>query len=77
MATSAELLRLAAKALDDGEDPLSPYFLGQHDVTFDQCISLAGSLAIGARIVATGIEEPRSAQGVAWALTIADRKSVV
>ena len=69
--TSAELLRLAAEALDRGEDPFSPAFLGEHEVTFDQCMSLGKQLAIGARMVARAIERPRSEEGLAMFHTIA------
>lgn len=65
MASSVELLRRAAAALDDGRDPLTNPFLSDNDVTLDQCFSLAEQLAIGARIVAAGIENPRSEQGIA------------
>lgn len=70
--TSAELLREAASALDEGTDPFSGNWLGEHDVTFDQCMSLAQQLAIGARMVAAGIEKPRSPQGVAMLLSMAE-----
>jgi hypothetical protein len=63
--TSAELLRKAAEALEDGRSPLASSFLSEHDVTLDQLHALAGQLAIGARIVAAGIERPRSAEGTA------------
>ena len=72
MASSAELLRRAAAALDDGQIPLANPFLSDNDVTLDQCFSLAQQLAIGARIVAAGIENPRSAQGIAMVMTMAE-----
>lgn len=68
---SAALLRAAADALEDGRDPLINPFLSENEVTLDQCFSLAEQLAIGARIVAAGIENPRSEQGVAMLLTMA------
>lgn len=68
--TSAELLRLAATALEDGRNPLASPFLSDNDVTLDQCLSLADQLAIGARIVAGGIEHPRSPQGIAMLMTM-------
>lgn len=68
--TTAALLRLAADALDDGQIPLMNPFLSEHDVTLDQCMSMAEQLAIGARIVAAGIEDPRSPQGIAYLMTI-------
>jgi hypothetical protein len=70
--TSAELLRAAADALDGGTDPFSTGWLSEHDVSLDQCLNLAKQLAIGARIVAAGIEKPRSEQGLAMLLTMAD-----
>lgn len=70
--TTAELLRLAADALDEKSDPFAESFLSEHGVTLDQVMSLAEQLAIGARIVAAGIEKPRSPQGVAMLLTMAD-----
>jgi len=69
--TSAELLELAAEALDDGRDPLTNPFLSDNEVTLDQCYSLARQLAIGARIVAAGIRKPKSEQGMAMFLTMA------
>jgi hypothetical protein len=69
--TTAELLELAADALDDGRDPLAEPFLSDNGVTLDQCYSLADQLAIGARIVAAGIRTPRSPQGVAMLMTMA------
>lgn len=69
--TTAQLLRAAADALDDGRDPLANPFLSDNGVTLDQCYSLAEQLAIGARIVAAGIENPRSPQGTAMLMTMA------
>ena len=69
--TTAQMLRLAADALDDGRDPLTNPFLADNDVTLDQCYALAEQLAIGARIVAAGIENPRSPQGMAMLMTMA------
>jgi len=69
--TTADLLRAAADALDDGQIPLTDPFLSEHEVTLDQCMSLAEQLAIGARIVAAGIESPRSPQGIAMLMTMA------
>jgi hypothetical protein len=70
--SSAELLRKAADALDDGQIPLMNPFLADNGVTADQCFSLAEQLAIGARIVAAGIDDPRSTQGLAMILTMAE-----
>lgn len=71
MLTTAELLRRAAAALDDGSSPLDNWFLTENDVTIDQAYSLGGLLATGARIVAEGLESPRSPQGIATFLTLA------
>lgn len=70
--TSAELLRKAADALDEGVIPLMNPFLSEHDVTADQCMSLAEQLAIGARIVAAGLEKPKSPQGIAMLLAMVE-----
>jgi hypothetical protein len=70
--TSAELLRAAADCLDLHMTPLQDPFLSEHEVTFDQCMSLAEQLAIGARIVAAGIDKPKSPQGIAMLLTMAE-----
>lgn len=70
--TSSELLRLAADALEDGENPFSMAFLSRNDVTFDQCQNLAQQLAIGARMFATAITKPRSPAGTAMLIAIAE-----
>jgi hypothetical protein len=68
---SAELLLLAAEALDEHIDPFHEKFLTENEVTFDQCMSLSEQLAIGARMLAYGIEHPTSEQGRAMLLTMA------
>jgi hypothetical protein len=55
----------AAEALENGEDPFSGGFLSEHEVTSGECINLARQCAIGARIVARGLDDPRSAEGIA------------
>lgn len=65
------LLMAAAAALDDGQIPLMDPFLSDHEVTLDECFSLAEQLAIGARIVARGLADPRSEEGQVVFLTIA------
>jgi hypothetical protein len=70
MRRSAELLILAADALDDHTSPFCDEFLTKHEVTFDQCMSLSEQLAIGARIMAHGVENPRSQQGQAMLETM-------
>jgi hypothetical protein len=69
--STAALLRKAAEALEQYDDPFAGSFLSDNDVTSDQCMTLADQLAIGARIVAAAIENPRSEAGVAYALTLA------
>lgn len=64
MLTTTELLRRAAAALDDGNSPLDNWFLTENDVTIDQAYSLAGLLAAGARIMARGLDSPKSPLGV-------------
>jgi hypothetical protein len=68
--TTAQLLRLAADALDDGQSPLANPFLSENGVTLDQCMTMAELLATGARIVAAGIEDPRSPQGTVMLTTM-------
>ena len=63
MRPSSELLLAAAEALEDHSDPLSTWFLTEHDVTLDQAASLAEQLALGARILVHAFEHPRSLQG--------------
>jgi hypothetical protein len=70
--TTVALLRAAADALEEGTDPFSTAFLTEHGVTFEQASSLADQLAIGARIMARGIEKPHSEQGMAMVLTMAE-----
>lgn len=61
----AALLRKAAEAMDEGRNPFDAVFLRKNEVTLDQCLTLAEQLAIGARIVAAGIEAPHSHAGQA------------
>lgn len=63
--SSAELLLAAAEALDDHTDPFCDKFLSDNEVTFDQVMALSQQLAIGARIMARGIKDPKSPQGMA------------
>lgn len=51
MTRSADLLELAADALDDGRDPFSTAFLADNGVTFDEAATLSELLALGARVV--------------------------
>ena len=70
--SSASLLRKAAEVLDDGCDPMMNPFLADNDVSLDQLYSLAEHLAIGARLVAQGIERPSSPAGMAMLLLMAE-----
>jgi hypothetical protein len=65
------LLTAAAEALDAGVDPFRNGFLTDNEVTIDECMSLAQQLAIGARVVAKGLDTPRSAEGIAVFSTLA------
>jgi hypothetical protein len=58
---SADLLKLAADALENGEDPLALHFLREHDVESGECLDLADSLAMGARLIAWAMEHPKQA----------------
>jgi len=58
MNRTADLIKAAADALDDGRDPFQQAFLVDHDVTFDECMILSQLLAVGGRLVAFGIENP-------------------
>jgi hypothetical protein len=62
---SAELLLAAAESLDNYNSPFCDEFLTKHEVTFDQCMALSQQLAIGARIMARGVESPTSDAGIA------------
>jgi hypothetical protein len=68
---SAELLLAAADELDNYNSPFNDAWLTEHEVTFDQCMALSQQLAIGARMLAHGIEHPTSEQGIAMLLTMA------
>lgn len=58
---STTLLRAAADALDDGRDPFDAAFLVLHEVTLDEVYSLGELMAVGARLVAWGLEHPEQA----------------
>lgn len=53
-----DLVSAAADAMEAGCDPFHTSFLTDHDVTFDECMTLSEILAVGARLVAFGIENP-------------------
>lgn len=77
MSRSSELLKAAADALDDGRNPLANPFLSDHDVTLDECYSLAEWLAVGARLMAWAIENPRQAKTAVSGATDAMRMDVI
>jgi hypothetical protein len=60
-----KLLQAAAEALEQGEMPLSEHFLCEHEVTAAEAMSLSQQLAIGARVVAYGLDHPQSHEGIA------------
>lgn len=70
--STAALLRKAAEMLDKGVSPLETKFLSENDMSLEQYKSLAEQLAIGARIVAAGIEYPRSVYGQAMVMAMAE-----
>jgi len=72
-----ELLEAAASALEAGEDPFGGSWLGEHEVTSDECRALANQLAIGARVVAAGLDTPRSVEGQVVFMAIARGASPV
>lgn len=57
----SELLRAAADGLDKGEHPFCDSFLGEHEVTLDECFEMAEMMAAGARVIAWAIDSPRDA----------------
>lgn len=61
MSRATELLKAAAVALEDGNDPFHTNWLADNDVTFNECMDLSESLAIGARLLAWVIEHPHEA----------------
>jgi hypothetical protein len=61
MSRMSGLLKTAAGALEQGDDPLHVSFLIEHEVTLDECYDLADHLASGARIMAWVSENPRAA----------------
>jgi hypothetical protein len=46
------LLLAAADAFDEGTSPFHPEWLGKHRVTFEECMSLSGSVAAACRNLA-------------------------
>lgn len=72
MTRRTELLHAAAEALEGGFDPLSNSFLSDHEVTSDECVALAMQLAIGARVVARGLDTPGSPEAMAVVTAMAE-----
>lgn len=58
---STGLLKKAADALDAGQIPLMNPFLTENDVSLDECYNLAEQLAMGARLLAWAMENPKMA----------------
>jgi hypothetical protein len=77
MSRQSELLKLAADALDDACDPLTAPFLDEHAVTLDECYDLAEWLALGARLMAWAIENPRQARTAVEGATDAMRMDFI
>jgi hypothetical protein len=61
MSRDTDLLRAAADALSDGRDPFDRSFLVENQVTLDEVCDLGDLMALGARIVAWGLEHPEQA----------------
>jgi hypothetical protein len=61
MSRQTDLLRKAADALEDQRDPLVSPFLGRNEVTLDELFDMADLLAVGARVVAWAMDNPRIA----------------
>jgi hypothetical protein len=61
---TTQLLNAAADALEEGTDPFAPGWLGEHAVTFDECMSLAEELAMGARLLAWALDNPAEARAI-------------
>lgn len=59
---STDLLKKAADALDDGQIPLMNPFLADNEVTLDECYNLGDQLAMGARLLAWAMENPKLAR---------------
>lgn len=61
MSRSSEILKAAAKALEDNCDPFHESFLTANAVTLDECFDMAESLALGAQVIAWAQEHPKDA----------------
>lgn len=58
MSRQSQLLKAAAQAMENSEDPFHESFLRANGVTLDECFDLAELLALGARLMAWAIENP-------------------
>lgn len=61
MSRHADLLDAVADELEEGKSPLNHTFLVEHDVTADECMDLADSLALSARLLVWAMRNPRKA----------------
>lgn len=58
-----EILTAAADAMEDGMDPFDTAFLADNRVSLEECFTMADLLALGARLVAFGLQHPDVARG--------------
>lgn len=65
MSRQSQLLKAAAAAMENGEDPFHESFLGANEVTLDECFDMADLLALGAQVMAWAIEHPKEASAFA------------
>jgi hypothetical protein len=65
MSRTSEVLRAAASALEEGTDPFNDAFLREHDITLDECFTLAEHLALGAQLLAWAMDHPQEARAAA------------
>lgn len=77
MSRTSELLKAAADALEEQRSPFDGSFLTEHGVTYDECMDLADSLAIGARLYAWAIENPQQAVAAAEGASIGMRLDLI
>jgi hypothetical protein len=57
----ADLLEALADGLERGEAPLNETFLIEHEVTSTECLDLADSLEMGARLLVWAARHPKQA----------------
>lgn len=58
-----ELLNHAADAMEDGQDPFNHAFLRDNRVSLEEVFTMGELIALGARLVAFGLEHPEVARG--------------